>query len=87
MKTALEAYGEKLTNKKFFQDFVTTTINSNLTGINSFLDVVSEHFALKTDPNSDQSYVNKAKFENFEADIKKTTYYNEYNIDLCKYFK
>ena len=76
MKTALEAYGEKLTNKKFFQDFVTTTINSNLTGINSFLDVVSEHFALKTDPNSDQSYVNKAKFENFEADIKKTTYYN-----------
>lgn len=76
MKTALEAYGEKLTNKKFFQDFVTTTINSNLTGINSFLDGVSEYYKLKTDPNSEQSYINKQAYENYEADIKKTTYYN-----------
>jgi len=76
MRTALEAYGEKLTNKKFFQDFVTTTINSNLTGINSFLDGVSEYYKQKTDPNSPESYINKSSYENFEADIKKTTYYN-----------
>lgn len=59
----------------FFKTFVEETVDNNLKGINTFLGEVSTYFTNKTNPESENSYINKSTYYGID-DIKKSTYYN-----------
>jgi len=62
--------------KEFFFNFVSTTIDSSLSGVNGYLDKVSTYYSDKIDSKSQTSYFNEQNIVENNEDMKSSTYYN-----------
>lgn len=63
-------------NTQYFKDIVEQTITNGYKGFASYLESISSYFESKTNPNSDNSYINQGDEKETEDDLKKNTYYN-----------
>ena len=66
---------KKIDTKLFFSDFVKSTIDGTLIGMDGFLSGINNYYADKTNPLSTESYLSGKKDELYN-DLKKDTYYN-----------